>query len=74
MKRKQTFGYIVITAMFLWSALLCHFEASSLKDEGDLTAAIIYWICGFTAIMGALRFKIAELVYGIIAFKNHKKK
>ena len=74
MKRKQTFGQIVITAMFLWSALLCHFEASSLKDEGDLNAAIIYWICGFTAIMGALRFKIAELVYGIIAFKNHKKK
>ena len=74
MKRKQTFGHIVITAMFLWSALLCHFEASSLRDEGDLTAAIIYWICGFTAIMGALRFKIAELVYGIIAFKNHKKK
>ena len=54
MKRKQTFGQIVITAMFLWSALLCHFEASSLRDEGDLTAAIIYWICGFTAIMGAL--------------------
>ena len=74
MKRKQTFGHIVITAMFLWSALLCHFEASSLKDEGDLTAAIIYWICGFTAIMGALRFKIAELIYGIISFKNHKKK
>ena len=74
MKRKQTFGHIVITAMFLWSALLCHFEASSLKDEGDLTAAIIYWICGFTAIMGAFRFKIAELVYGIIAFKNNKKK
>ena len=74
MKRKQTFGQIVITAMFLWSALLCHFEASSLKDEGDLTAAIIYWTCGLTAIMGALRFKIAELIYGIIAFKNNKKK
>ena len=74
MKRKQTFGQIVITAMFLWSALLCHFEASSLKDEGDLTTATIYWTCGFTAIMGALRFKIAELIYGIIAFKNHKKK
>ena len=74
MKRKQTFGQIVITAMFLWSALLCHFEASSLRDEGDLTAAIIYWICGFTAIMGALRFKIAEFIYGLIAFKNKKKK
>ena len=74
MKRKQTFGQIVITVMFLWSALLCHFEASSLKDEGDLTSAILYWTCGFTAIMGALRFKIAELVYGIIAFKKNKKK
>ena len=73
MKRKQTFGHIVITAMFLWSALLCHFEASSLRDEGDLNTAIIYWICCFTAIMGALRFKIAELIYGIIAIKNKKK-
>ena len=74
MKRKQTFGQIVITAMFLWSALLCHFEASSLKDEGDLTTAILYWFFGFTAIMGALRFKIAELIYGLIAFKNNRKK
>ena len=74
MKRKQTFGHIVITAMFLWSALLCHFEASSLRDEGNLTAAIIFWICGFTAIMGALRFKIAEFIYVLISFKNNKKK
>ena len=74
MKRKQTFGQIVITAMFLWSALLCHFEASSLKDEGDLMTATLYWIFGFTAIMGALRFKIAELIYTLIALKNNRKK
>ena len=74
MKRKQTFGQIVITAMFLWSALLCHFEASSLKDEGDLMTATLYWIFGLTAIMGALRFKIAELIYSLIELKNNRKK
>ena len=74
MKRKKTFGQIIITAMFLWSALLCHFEASSLREEGDLTNATLYWFFGFTAVMGALRFKIAELIYGLIEFKNKNKK
>ena len=74
MKRKKTFGQIIITAMFLWSALLCHFEASSLREEGDLTNATLYWFFGFTALMGALRFKIAELVYGLIKLKNKNKK
>ena len=74
MKRKKTFGQVIITAMFLWSALLCHFEASSLREEGDLTYAALYWFFGFTAVMGALRFKIAELIYGLIELKNKNKK
>ena len=74
MKRKKTFGQIIITAMFLWSALLCHFEASSLREEGDSSTAILYWFFGFTAIMGALRFKIAELIYGLIELINRNKK
>ena len=54
MKRKKTFGQIVITAMFVWSALLCHLEASSLKEQGnDVSDAILYWFFGLTAIMGA---------------------
>ena len=62
MKRKKTFGQIVITAMFVWSALLCHLEASSLKEQGNVSDAILYWFFGFTAILGAFRFKIAEFI------------
>ena len=74
MKKRKTFGQIIITAMFLWSALLCHFEASSLREEGNLLNAILYWFFGFTAVMGALRFKIAELIYGLLEFINKNKK
>ena len=75
MKRRKTFGQIIITAMFLWSALLCHFEASSFREEeGDLSKAILYWFFGLTAVMGALRFKIAELIYGLLEFINKNKK
>ena len=73
MKKRKTFGQIIITAMLLWSALLCHFEASSLREEGDLSNAIFYWFFGFTAVMGALRFKIAELIYGLLELINKNK-
>ena len=66
MKRKKTFGQIIITAMFIWSALLCHFEASTLKEEGDLSSAVLYWFFGFTALMGSMRFKIAEFILSLI--------
>ena len=74
MKRKKTFGQIVITAMFVWSALLCHLEASSLKEQGNVSDAILYWFFGLTAILGAFRFKIAELIYWILKIKNKNKK
>ena len=74
MKRKKTFGQIVITAMFVWSALLCHLEASSLKELGNLSDAILYWFFGFTAILGAFRFKIASFIYWILAIKNKIRK
>ena len=73
MKKRKTFGQIIITAMFIWSALLCHFEASTLREEGDITNAALFWFFGFTAVLGAFRFKIAELIYGIIEFKNKYK-
>ena len=73
MKKRKSFGQIVITAMFVWSALLCHFEASSLREAGDITNAILYWFFGFTAVLGAFRFKIAEFIYGFIDFKNKNK-
>ena len=74
MKRKKTFGQIVITAMFVWSALLCHLEASSLKEQGNVSDAILYWFFGLTAILGAFRFKIAEFIYWILRIKNKMKK
>ena len=74
MNRKKTFGQIVITAMFVWSALLCHFEASSQREEGEIFNAALYWFFGFTAVLGAFRFKIAELIYGLIDLKNKNKK
>ena len=74
MKRKKTFGQIIITAMFIWSALLCHFEASTLRDEGDMPNALVYWFFGMTALMGSMRFKIAEFVNWIIKYKNKVKK
>ena len=74
MKKRKTFGQIIITAMFIWSALLCHFEASTLREEGDIANAALYWFFGFTAVLGAFRFKIADLIYTLIEFKNNKKK
>ncbi len=70
MNRKKTIGQLIITAMFFWSALLCHFEASSLIDEGDVFYATLYWFFGLTAILGAFRFKIAELIYWCLKFKK----
>ena len=61
--------------MFIWSALLCHFEASSLREVGDISNAILYWFFGFTAILGAFRFKIAEIIYAFVELKNkHRSK
>ena len=74
MKRKKSFGHIIITAMFIWSALLCHFEASALREEGDMPNALLYWFFGFTALMGSMRFKIAEFINWIIIYKNKFKK
>ena len=74
MRKRKTFGQIIITAMFIWSALLCHFEASSLREEGDIFNASLYWFFCFTAVLGAFRFKIAELIYRLIDLRNNNKK
>ena len=74
MKKRKTFGQIIITAMFIWSARLCHFEASTLREEGDFSNAALYWFFGFTAVLGAFRFKLAAFIYVLIEFKNKNKK
>ena len=70
MKRRKSFGQIVITIMFFYSAILCHFHASELLENNNMMGASIYWFCCFTALAGSLRFQIASLIEKLI---NKKK-
>ena len=45
-----------------------------LREEGNIQSAILYWFFGFTALMGSMRFKIAEFIYWLIENKNKIKK
>ena len=55
-------------------------EVKSEKDCSEILKDLIETaeknetIFGFTAVMGALRFKIAELIYGLLEFINKNKK
>ena len=40
MKKRKGFGQLIITFAFAYSALLCHFHASELKENGDLYGSI----------------------------------
>ncbi len=62
MKNRKGFGQIIITAMFVYSAILCHFHASSMLENGNMFEAILFWFFCFTAILGSLRFKIANFI------------
>lgn len=73
MKNRKGFGQIIITAMFIYSAILCHFHASSMLEIGNMFQAILFWFFGFTAILGSLRFKIAHFIEKYF-LKQKKKK
>ncbi len=62
MKHRKGFGQIIITVMFVYSAILCHFHASTMLEIGNKFQAILFWIFCLTAILGALRFKIAYFI------------
>ncbi len=72
MKQRKTFGQIIITVMFVYSAILCHFHASSLLETGHDIQAYLYWFFCATAIAGAFRFKIAKFIEHL-QIKNNKK-
>ena len=73
MKRRKGFGQIIITAMFVYSAILCHFHASSMLEIGNKYEAILFWFFCFTAVLGSLRFKIASFIEENF-LKNNKDK
>lgn len=50
MKKRKGFGQLIITFAFAYSALLCHFHASELKENGDIYTALLYWFFGLTAV------------------------
>ncbi len=62
MQKRKGFGQLIITIMFIYSAILCHFHASELKNNGEHLNAYLYWFFALTALLGALRFKIADLI------------
>ena len=61
---------IIITFAFFYSALMCNFKALELYDSGYISLSYFIWFCGFLALMGALRFQIAKIVYFIIKKKK----
>ena len=70
MKKRKGFGQIIITVMFVYSAILCHFHASSLLENEKNFQAALYWFFSATAIAGSLRFKIAYLIEQLIKKKK----
>ena len=61
---------IIITFAFAYSALLCHFHASELRENGEIYTALLYWFFGLTALAGAFRFKIAGVIEKLIGKNN----
>ncbi|MBK93720.1 MAG: hypothetical protein CMP33_05795 [Rickettsiales bacterium] len=61
---------IIITFAFFYSALMCNFKAIELYDNGHFTLSYFIWFCSFLALMGALRFQIAKIIYFIIKKKK----
>ena len=61
---------IIITFAFFYSALMCNFKALELYDNGHISLSYFIWFCGFLALMGALRFQIAKIIYFIIKKKK----
>ena len=62
MKKRKGIGQLIITFAFAYSALLCHFHASGLREQGENIEAYLYWFFCFTALAGSLRFQLANLI------------
>ncbi len=58
----KSISQIIITFAFFYSALVCHFKAIKVLEEGQTALAIFLWICSLSSFLGAIRFQIAKLV------------
>ena len=62
---------LIITFAFFYSAIVCHFKAIEIYNEGTLFVAFFLWFCAITSFMGGLRFQIARLVSKIKELKKN---
>ncbi len=62
---------LIITFAFFYSAIVCHFKAIEIYNEGNLFLSFFLWFCAITSFMGGLRFQIAKLVSKIKEFKKN---
>ena len=66
---------LIVTLAFFYSALICHFKAIELFENGSILLALFLWFCAFTSFCGALRFQIAKIINKFREFlKNGSKK
>ncbi len=70
MKERKGFGQLMITIVFVYSAIICHFHASDLRENGEMFKALLYWFFCLTAVAGALRFKIAKFIEKVAGKNN----
>ncbi len=64
----RNISQLIITFAFIYSSIICHFEAMDRHQRDDFFMAYILWICALLSFFGALRFRIAKII------KNLKKK
>ena len=58
----RNIAQIIITFAFFYSALVCHFKAIQLLEEGQTALAVFLWVCCLSSFLGAIRFQIAKFV------------
>ena len=58
----RNISQLIITFAFIYSSILCHFEAMDRYQKGEIFMAYILWICALFSFFGALRFRIAKII------------
>tara|TARA_B100000989_G_scaffold282203_1_gene247055 strand:+ start:321 stop:536 length:216 start_codon:yes stop_codon:yes gene_type:complete len=58
----RNISQLIITFAFIYSSIICHFEAMSRYQNGEMVVAYILWICALSSFLGALRFRIAKII------------
>ena len=63
MIKRRSVGQLIITIAFIYSALLCYFESMERYENNEFKLAIFFGIACLSAIAGALRYQIADIIH-----------